>query len=189
MSYISLLDFKMEKIRLILLLLLVFSTKTSANSVQEAYEYLKNDNVDKGLVLLTKLANEGDSYARYSLGVINYYGNHGQNNLIKAESIFLSGCQEYVEPCWRLGQLYKKTNKLELSEKYLLIAAHENNLRAYSDLYYLYSNKKWEGYNAEKANEWFAKLNAADKSNKDDCNKKQNLTRRSSGTSKTQVAP
>ena len=179
----------MEMTKLISLLLLFFSSSSIASSVHEAYEHFKKDEDEKGLKMLTELANKGDVYANYSLGVINYYGNHGQNNLEKAELIFLSGCKEYVEPCWRLGQLYKKLNKFDLSEKYLLIAANENNLRAYSDLYYLYSNKKWSGANSKKADEWLTKLNAADKTNKSDCNKKSNLTKRSSGTTKKQVAP
>jgi len=172
----------MNIIKLLLIPLLAVSFDAGADDIEKADALFKEGKANEAVSTLQRLIQNGDAYAEYLLGIHYSFGIYLEKDFKKAEQLFTNGCKTYVEPCWRLGGLYESSGMLDSAEKYYLIAAKGDNLRSYSALYYLYSNKQWSGADEKKAKEWFEKLVAADKTNKGGCDKNRNLTRRSKTT-------
>ncbi len=129
---------------------------------EEAIQFLKNDENGKAAEIYEELASNGDDQAKFAIALFYEHGIHYKRDVEKAISIYKSLCENYVEPCNRLGEAYISLSQYDLAESAYLKAANSGDLRAYGNLRILYDNRKWVKYDSNAAKTWNQKLIDAD---------------------------
>ncbi|WNO09536.1 hypothetical protein [Teredinibacter sp. KSP-S5-2] len=126
--------------------------------------------VDEGIDMLENLRANGDDIAYYKLAVYKSEGLIIPRDKLYAEKALAELCESYIEPCSRLGALYRGEGKLKEAEKAFLKSADSHDIWAVSSLYEIYSDSTWEGYNPKAADYWNAKYKQAKEFGEDSLN-------------------
>lgn len=145
-----------------------------AGRFSEAGQYLKNREYAKATAIYEDLAASGDAEAEYMIGIFYMFGLHYEENDSEAIRIFSRLCEEYVEPCTTLGEVYVQQEEYDQAKTAFLKAAESGDLKAYGDLSILYGNPKWGKRDLREAERWRDRLDRADRAAYD---LKESLTR------------
>lgn len=111
--------------------------------------------------LLADLISEGNNEAVFAKSVFSLYGKHQQYEKEESIKTLDSLCDKFIEPCLKLSEYFIETKNYDAAYAALSKAENSNDVKIYSELYYLFGNKQWEKYDAQLSQTYAKKMNTA----------------------------